>query len=108
MDTFSVAVGAVIAAVVSSVINGRYNKSIKDLDVQAQNTRIALQCAELKHQQLVACQDWNIRTNKDLGKVEFWDPLQSVIEYLDGMHEYRRTGKWSKAEAAHIGSATPR
>jgi hypothetical protein len=95
------AVGAIIGAWLSSFVNGRYNLKIKELELIAQKTTVALQCAELKHQQLVACQDWAIRTEGKARNIDLWDPLQSVMDYLKGMDEFRGTGKWTKADQSH-------
>ena len=114
MEGLYVAIGAVIGATVSSLISGFYARSTKklelraqtqarDLELEAQRIRIALQCAELKHQQLVAVQDWAIRSDGKARNMDLWDPLQSVIVYLDGMNEYRTTGKWTKAQKNHYG-----
>ncbi len=101
MQAVLVAAGAVIGAWVSGFVNGRYNLKIKELELEVQRTIIALECARLKHEQLVACQDWSIRSDGKGRKVDLWDPLLSVIDYLAGMDEFQKTGKWTKAEASH-------
>ncbi len=111
MQGIYVAIGAVIGAWISSLVAGHYNKKIKEMELEAQkranNTPIALQCAQLKHQQLVAGQDWDIRTSGKARPVDFWDPLHSVIEYLDGMDEHSKTGKWQKAKQSHCPNGLP-
>ena len=97
-----VAAGAIIGAWISSFVNGRYNLKIKQLELEAQKTTIALECARLKHDQLVACQDWAIRTEGRAREMKLWDPLQSVIDYLAGIDEFREKGKWTKAEESHF------
>jgi hypothetical protein len=96
-----VAVGAILGALISSWVNGRYNLKIKQLELEAQKITIALRCAELKQQQLVPVQDWSIRSDGKGRNVDLWDPLQSVIDYLSGMEEFQTKGKWTKAEASH-------
>ncbi len=96
-----VAAGAIFGALISSYVNGRYNMRIKELELEAQKTTVALRCAELKHQQLIACQDWAIRTEGKTRPTDLWDPLQSVVDYLAGIDEFRASGKWTKAEKSH-------
>jgi hypothetical protein len=104
IEAVLLAVGEILGAWLSSFVNGRYNLRIKELELEAQKTTIALQCAELKHQQLVACQDWAIRTEGKARDIDLWDPLQSVIGYLAGMDEFRSSGRWTKAEQSHYPS----
>jgi len=112
MEGIYIALGAVLGAAISSIITGRYNRTIKELELQAQRqakelelesqkTKIALECAQLKHQQVLACQDWAIRSDGKARAIELWDPLQSVIEYLAGIDEFRKSGTWSRAQNSH-------
>ena len=109
-------VGTVLGAAVASLVTGHYTKSVKVLELEAQrlakerdlaqnDMAIALKCAELKHQQLVAVQDWTVRSAGTAAPVELWDPLQTVVEYLNGIKEFRRTGSWSKAQSSHYSEA---
>jgi len=92
---------AAIGAVVASVVNGVFNLVVKSWDIRLQNLTLATRLAELKHQQLVTVQDWAEKAEGKARPAELWDPLQTVIGYLAGLEEYRKTGKWAKAEASH-------
>ena len=92
------AIGAAVGALVSGVVNGLFNLSIKRRELQVQRYQVALKCAELKHQQLLAVQEWTIKAQGRAGNMDFWDPLTSVIDYMEGLEEFERTGDWSKAK----------
>lgn len=101
MDLTVVLTSAAIGAVVASLINGLFSLLIKKWDAQLQDLTLATRLAELKHQQIVATQDWEIKAGGRPRSADLWDPLQTVIGYLAGLKEYRRTGTWAKAEASH-------
>jgi hypothetical protein len=81
-------------------VNGLVNWWTKKAELERRDLEMALKMAELKHQQLIAVHDWYVNQDRDVG-VDFFDPLVSVIDYCNGMKEYRRTGKWKKGEAGH-------
>jgi hypothetical protein len=97
---------AAIGAVIASLINGVFNLIIKNRELRLQDIGLVTKMAELKHQQLIAAQDWTIRTTGTTRPVDFWDPLQTAIGYLDGLQEYRKTGKWAKADKSHGNSGS--
>jgi hypothetical protein len=102
MDMLSVVISsAAVGAVVSSLVNGAFNLTIKKWDARLQDLALAARLADLKHQQLVALQQWAKDTEGKHRPIELWDPLQTVIEYTKGLQEYRRKGQWEKAEASH-------
>lgn len=96
---------ATVGALISSGINAWANYRIKDREHQRKDIEMALKMADLKHQQLVITQEWNIRTNQTTS-VSFWDPLVTVIHYQRGLEEFRRTGRWERGESTHV-SRTP-
>ncbi len=55
----------------------------------------------------MAVQDWAIRSEGKARSAENWDPLLSVIDYMNGMDEFDRTGGWSKGKR-EISSQTDR
>ena len=81
---------AVLGALASSVINGVFAWRAKIQELERRDMEMALKMAELKNQQLLAMKDWSIKEGRPAG-VDFWDPLQSVIEYRRGMAEYQKT-----------------
>ncbi len=109
------ALAAITAAVVASVINGIFNAYLKSRELKLQETitnraeqtkraEVALKCAELKHQQLMAVATWNREEAQRAGvpphPIDFWDPLTSTIEYMRGFKEFTDTGRWEKGESA--------
>ena len=91
---------AAVGALVSSIVNGLFNRSLKKQELERQDMQMALKMAELKHQQLVLAHDWTVKQGGDAA-VDFFDPLFSVIDYRKGMDEFRKTGKWAKGDAGH-------
>ncbi len=91
---------AAVGALISSIVNGIFNWKMKRRELERQDMAMALKMAELKHQQLVTTHDWYVKQGREVG-VDFFDPLVSVIDYCDGMKEYRKTGRWKKGEAGH-------
>src|SRR3972149_87016 len=87
---------AAVGALISSGINALTNYVTKREELEREDMQMALKMAELKHQQMVTTQQWNIQYGKAV-TVEFWDPLVSVISYREGMKEFRETGEWGKA-----------
>jgi len=87
---------AVIGALVSSVVNGVVNLIIKKREWRLQEITLAARLAEMKHQQVVAVQEWAMKTEGRARNAELWDPLQTVIEYLQGMDEFRKACRWEK------------
>jgi hypothetical protein len=96
----SAAVGAAVGALISSLVNGLFNWWAKKAELERRDMEMALKMAELKHQQLVATHDWHGKQGSDV-EVVFFDPLVSVIDYCEGVKEYRKTGRWAKGEASH-------
>ena len=95
--TLSLWLGAAIGALVASIVNGVFNWLIKRDELRVHRLGIALKCAELKHQQLVVSQDWAFRQGAPQN-VEHWDPLVSVIDYMNGMQEFEKRGQWTKGQ----------
>lgn len=91
---------AAVGALISSIVNGLFNWWAKQAELERRDIEMALKMAELKHQQLVATHDWSAKQGREVG-VDFFDPLVSVIDYCDGMKEYRQTGRWARGEAGH-------
>ena len=91
---------AAVGALISSLVNSLFNWWAKKAELERRDMEMALKMAELKHQQLVITHDWHAKQGRDVG-VDFFDPFNSVIDYCDGMKEYRKTGKWRKGEAGH-------
>jgi hypothetical protein len=89
-----------VGALVSSLINGFFSWRSKKAELERRDMEMALKMAELKHQQLVAVHDWYTKQGRDV-PVDLYDPLVTVIDYCDGMKEYRKTGRWKKGEAGH-------
>jgi hypothetical protein len=89
--------GAAIGALVAAVVNGVANWLIKREEIKVQRLGIAMKCAELKHQQLVAAQDWAIKEGRPRD-IDLWDPLVSVIDYMNGLDEFERTGGWARGK----------
>jgi hypothetical protein len=69
--------------------------------MQRQDEQLAVRLTEIKPQQLLAAQDWYIKSEGKAHDFELWDPLTSVVGYLRGLKEYRSTGRWEKGEATH-------
>jgi hypothetical protein len=92
--------GAAIGAVAAALVNGIFVWLTKRQELHVRRMEIALRCAELKHQQIVVSQEWNIKAKKELAEVDHWDPLMSVIDYMHGMAEFEKTGDWAKGRAA--------
>src|SRR6266545_1753178 len=86
---------AAVGALISSGINAWANFLSKKQGLEREDMQMALKMAELKHQQMVAAQEWNIEAGHP-ALVEFLDPLVSVIKYRDGMKEFQKTGQWKK------------
>ena len=95
---------AAVGALISSLVNGLFNWRAKKAELERRDMEMALKMAELRHQQLMAVQEWNLKTGQPQ-PVSFFDPLVTVIDYRDGMEEYRRTGHWKKGEAGHGGAS---
>ncbi len=89
---------AAVGALVSSVVNGIVNWKTKQQELERQDMQMALKMAELRHQQLVTVHDWHANRGEAVG-IEFYDPLVTVMDYCNGMKEYRKTGRWAKGEA---------
>lgn len=92
-----------VGALVSAVVNGAFNYFIKKREMDARDMELALKMAELKHEQLVTAQEWAVKAEGKPRPAGLWDPLMSVIDYLEGAKEYRKTGKWKKGEESHRG-----
>jgi hypothetical protein len=88
-------------AFISSVINGLFAASIKKQELLRQDEQFALRLTEMKHQQLVAAQQWAAQAEGRARPIDLWDPLVTAIGYLRGLQEYRRTGRWEEGEASH-------
>jgi hypothetical protein len=87
----SAAVGALVSSIVTAIVTALTKK----WEMERQDMQMALRLAELKHEQLVKVGDWH-QKDGTLAKIRFIDPLVSAIAYLNGIAEYRKTGKWSK------------
>ncbi|HVS88591.1 MAG TPA: hypothetical protein VHF01_10280 [Candidatus Acidoferrum sp.] len=89
---------AAVGALVSSLVNAVVMIRIKKMETELHYLELALKVAEMKHQQVLAAKDWAIKegTPRD---VSFFDPLYSLIEYVRGIEEFRKTGKWAKGES---------
>lgn len=102
MELTAIVLGsAAVGAVLSSLVNGLFNFATKKRELALQDILTAARLAELKHQQIVVRQQWAISSKGQPDSVDLWDPLQTVIGYLDGLREYRDTGRWEKADASH-------
>lgn len=66
---------AAVGALISSIVNGVFNRRMKDQELERQDMEMALKMAELKHRQMIAVQP---------ADVSFWDPLVTMIEYRRG------------------------
>ena len=83
------------------MITGLFASSIKKRELQRQDDQLALRLTEMKHQQLVAAQEWAKQAEGVGRPVELWDPLVTTIAYLKGLKEFRDTGTWKKGDEAH-------
>jgi hypothetical protein len=92
-------------ALVSSIVNGIVSSRIKRLEVEREDMQLCLKLVEMKHQQLLAVQDWAMK-NAPIA-VQLWDPLVSMIEYRRGLDEFRKTGRWPKGETIHEQAKKP-
>lgn len=92
---------AAIGAVVSSRVNGIFNVVIKNRELKLQDLTFATRLAELKHQQLMAVQEWAAKEEGKTRPIDLWDPFQTVIDYIRGLEEFRKTGQWERAETSH-------
>lgn len=90
-----------LGALVSSVVNGIFAYVMKRQELLRQDEQIAARVTEMKHQQLLAAQDWAIKSEGKAREVDLWDPLVTAIGYLRGLAEFRKTGRWEKGETAH-------
>jgi hypothetical protein len=92
-------------------VSGTFLWLTKRQELSVQRMNIALKCAELKHQQVVVSQGWNITSGKAPADVDHWDPLMSIIDYMRGMRELERIGDWRKGRAnatkTNIGTSGP-
>lgn len=82
----------------AAVINVLANWFTKRGEWRRQDEAFALKLTEIKLQQMMAVQEWVIKDTGRPGQVDLWDPLASAIEYLRGLEEYRRSGRWGKAD----------
>lgn len=102
MDIVPIILGsAVLGSLVSSIVNGIANARFKIWELERRDIEIATRFTEIKHQQMLAAQEWARHAEGQARPAELWDPLQTVIGYLDGLKEYRKTGAWAKADASH-------
>lgn len=88
-------------ALISSVINGFVMFAIKKRELERQDEQFAMKLTEMKHQQLLAAQEWAIKTDGKARSIDLWDPLVTAIGYLRGLREFRKTGRWQMGEEAH-------
>jgi hypothetical protein len=89
-------------ALISSVVSGVAAYLMKKPDLQRQDEHFALKLTQMKHEQLMAAQEWSIKTEGQPRPIDLWDPLVSAIDYLRGIQEFRKTGTWEKGEAGHL------
>jgi hypothetical protein len=103
-ETFALVLGflgsAAIGSVLTSIANGIFSARAQRAELARRDLEMALKLAELKHQQMIAVQEWNQKSGRD-ADVSFFDPLVTVIGYDRGIKEYRKTGRWDKGETAH-------
>jgi hypothetical protein len=90
-----------IGAFVSSLVNAVANYFTKQHEFRRQDEQFALRLTELKHQQLMAVQEWAIKAEGQSRPLDFWDPLVTAINYVRGLDEFRKTGTWQKGETSH-------
>ena len=69
---------AAVGAVIASFINGIFNLIAKNRELKLQehqqNLAIAAKLAEIKHQQVLAVQDWTLRSGGKARPADLWDP----------------------------------
>ena len=96
------AIGAIVSALVSSLINGLFNLRIKQQELERQDAQLAATLTRIKHDQIVAMQDWSLRSTGLTRDFDVWDPLVEGVGYLRGLSEFRKTGHWKgEDEAPH-------
>ena len=66
---------AAVGALVSSLINGLFALMTKRLELQRQDESFAARLTEIKHQQLIAAQEWAIKTEGRPRQLDLWDPI---------------------------------
>ncbi|MPY88844.1 MAG: hypothetical protein GEU99_13060 [Luteitalea sp.] len=102
MDWLPLVLGSAgVGALVSAAVGGYVTYRIKRLDLAHQELVLAYDLTELKHRQLVAAQDWAIRSDGKARNLEFWDPMVTLISYQQALDEFKKTGTWSFGEDTH-------
>jgi hypothetical protein len=89
-----------IAAIVASLISTLSNHFLKTRELKTRDLELALGLARLKNEQLFHVGAGERAAGRPY-KMDFYDPMMSVIQYLDGLKEYRKTGTWAKAADSH-------
>jgi hypothetical protein len=100
-------ISAGIGGVASAVVNMWFNRQTKAAEIRHQEIAFALGLAKLKHEQLVAAQEWSFGTGQPQ-RMEPFDPLRSAILYLEGLKEYRKTGRWQTPDPRDQSTTLPR